>query len=402
MFKILCKYNFLLIQKKYKKALAEYLEVNSNQVSLYWRGRVGLYCILKAMNIQSGDEVILPAFTCVVVPSAIKYLGAKPIYTEINPKTYNIDVEKLEEKITSKTKVILAQNTFGLSSDLDPILAIAKKHHLKVIEDCAHGFGGTYRGRKNGTSATAAFFSSQWNKPFSTGIGGIVLCNDLKLAEKIQAIQASFIQPSFKDETMLATQIFIRKNILHPSIYWAALKIYRWASQRGFISGSSDAGELEDATMPENYLKAGANIQAKKGLEALHVFGKNLAHRKEIAELYNNAFTKINITPVFVPDYAKHTFVKYPFLVKNQEAFLKLAQQNKIPLGDWLNSPIHPIRENLERWDYHEGSFPLAEKIGYHILNLPTDESISIEEAKRIIEFLKKNKKELLGSWKEL
>ena len=391
-----------MIQKKYKKAIAEYLNVESTQISLYWRGRVGLYCILKAMDIQPGDEVILPAFTCVVVPSAIKYLGAKPIYTAIDPTTYNIDLEKLEEKITSKTKVILAQNTFGLSSDLDPILTLAKKHGIKVIEDCAHGFGGTYQGRKNGTSATAAFFSSQWNKPFSTGIGGIVLCNDLELAKKIQTIQESFESPSFKDETMLATQIFIRQNILRPSIYWAALKMYRWASQRGFISGSSDAGELENAEMPPNYLKAGANIQAKKGLEALQDFDKNLAHRKEIAELYNIAFTNLNIAPVYCPEYATHTYVKYPFLVKDQDAFLKLAQQNQIPLGDWLNSPIHPIRENLDRWDYHVGSFPMAEKIGYHILNLPTDESISIKEAKRIILFLEKNKNKIVGSWKDL
>lgn len=391
-----------MIQKKYKKAIAEFLEVDSTQISLYWRGRVGLYCILKAMDIQSGDEVILPAFTCVVVPSAIKYLGAQPIYTAIDPLTYNIDVEKLEEKITPKTKVILAQNTFGLSSDLDPILTIAKKYGIKVIEDCAHGFGGYYKGRKNGTSATAAFFSSQWNKPFSTGIGGIVVCNDLALAEKIQTIQLSLEKPSFKDESMLGLQIFIRKNILRPSIYWAALKFYRWASQWGLISGSSDAGELDDATMPKNYLKSGANIQAKKGLEALQFFEKNIEHRKEIASLYNNAFTKLNIHPVHLPDYATHTYIKYAFLVKDQPTFLKLAQQNQIPLGDWLNSPIHPIRENLERWDYHKGSFPIAEKIGYHILNLPTDESISIQEAKRIIHFLEKYKDRLVVSWKDL
>lgn len=391
-----------MIQKKYKKAIAEFLDVNSTQISLYWRGRVGLYCILKAMDIKPGDEVILPAFTCVVVPSAIKYLGAKPIYTSIDPLTYNIDPNKLEEKITSKTKVILAQNTFGLSSDLDPILTIAKKHHIKVIEDCAHGFGGFYKGRKNGTSATAAFFSSQWNKPFSTGIGGIVVCNELDLVEKIQMIQESFERPSLKDEMMLASQIFIRKNVLRPSIYWAALKFYRWASQSGLISGSSDAGELEGATMPNNYLKSGANIQAKKGLEALKLFDKNIQHRNEVATLYNNAFTKLNISPVFLPEYATHTFIKYAFLVKDQPTFLKLAQQNQIPLGDWLNSPIHPIRENLDRWDYHEGSFPVAEKIGYHILNLPTDESISIKEAKRIVSFLEKNKDQLVGSWKEL
>lgn len=391
-----------MIQKKYKKQIAEYFEVDSSQITLYWRGRVGLYCILKAMDIQPGDEIIIPAFTCVVVPSAIKYLGAKPIYTAINPSTYNIDIERLEEKISDRTKVILAQNTFGLSSDLAPILALGKKYNIKVIEDCAHGFGGFYQNKKNGTSATAAFFSSQWNKPFSTGIGGIVLCNDIDLSSKILEVHKTLERPSKKDEIMLSLQLFIRENLLTPSIYWTALKFYRWASQKGFISGSSDAGELDGATMPENYLKSGANIQAKKGLKELVNFDKNLSHRLQIATLYNNAFTEMKISPVFTPEYATHTYIKYPFLVKDQKKFVELAQNNKIPLGDWMNSPIHPIRENFARWDYQIGSFTLSEKIGCHILNLPTDKKTSLSEAKRIIAFLKKNKEELLKDWTQL
>ena len=128
-------------------------------VFLFWKGRVGLYAILKALDIGPGDEVILPAFTCVVVANAVIYRGATPVYAEIDPKTYNIDPARIEERITEKTKVILAQNTFGLSADLDAIFDVAQAHDLFVIEDCAHGFGGTYKGRLNGTVADAAFFS---------------------------------------------------------------------------------------------------------------------------------------------------------------------------------------------------------------------------------------------------
>ncbi len=391
-----------MILKKYKKSIAEYLDVDANQISLYWRGRVGLYCILKALDIQPGDEVILPAFTCVVVPSAIKYLGAAPIYTSIDPTTYNIDVHQIENKITAKTKIILAQNTFGLSSDLDPILEIANKYNLKVIEDCAHGFGGSYKGRKNGTSATAAFFSSQWNKPFSTGIGGIVLWNEKESLHKINALEKQLSSPTFKDEQMLALQIFIRKNILTPSIYWNALKLYRWASQKGLISGSSDAGELDSAKMPSGYLKTGAKIQAKVGLNKIGSFQSNLEHRKKLASLYSEAFKQLNISPVFQPDYAVHTFTKYPFLVKNQIQFLELAQKNNIPLGDWMNSPIHPIQDNYHLWDLAIKYFPLETKIGKHIINLPTDTSISEEEAFRIINFLKRNKSFLISNWQDI
>jgi len=131
-----------------------------SDVFFFFKGRVALYALLKAIGIHPGDEVILPGFTCVVVPNAIIYLGGKPVYADIDPKTFNIDTAKIEGKITDNTTAIIAQNTFGLSSDLDPILDIGKRYNLKVIEDCAHGYGGSYKGKANGTVADAAFFST--------------------------------------------------------------------------------------------------------------------------------------------------------------------------------------------------------------------------------------------------
>ena len=112
---------------KYKKAIASYLKVDDARVFLFWKGRVGLYAILKALGVSEDDEVIIPAFTCVVVPNAIIYLGAKPVYVDIESSTYNIDIAQVEKAITSKTKVIIAQNTFGLSPNIDALLAIGKK-----------------------------------------------------------------------------------------------------------------------------------------------------------------------------------------------------------------------------------------------------------------------------------
>ena len=127
------------------------------------------------MGVKDNDEVILPAFTCVVVPNAIMYLKAKPVYIDINPETYNISIEKIDEAITENTKVIICQNTFGLSSNIEDIIQIAKKNNLFTIEDCTHGFGGYDNGKPNGTYCDAAFYSTQWNKPFSTGIGGFLV-----------------------------------------------------------------------------------------------------------------------------------------------------------------------------------------------------------------------------------
>ena len=161
-----------------KEQLAGYLSTNPNSVFLFWKGRVGLYAILKSLGIKDGDEIILPAFTCVVAVNPITYLGAKPVYVDIDPMTYNMDVSMIERKVTGKTKAILAQNTFGLAADLDGIFEVANRYKLGVIEDCAHGVGGFHKGKPNGTIADASFFSSQWNKPFSTGLGGYAITKD--------------------------------------------------------------------------------------------------------------------------------------------------------------------------------------------------------------------------------
>ncbi len=375
-------------QLQYKKAIADYLGLSPAQVSLFWKGRVGLYGILQAVGVGPGDEVIIPAFTCVVVPNAIKYLGARPIYAEIDPHTYNMAVDRLAEKITPQTKVILAQNTFGLSSDFDGIQAIANTHGIRVIEDCTHGFGGTYKNQPNGTLASAAFYSTQWNKPFSTGLGGIVVCRDLALAEQLSQFEAKLATPNFKTAQMLSLQRFVRANLLAPALYWSALKLYRFLSKHNLITGSSQGAELAAPIMPPDYLWGMSAAQARAGIQALQSFAENLAHRQQIAAIYHEGLAEIGISPPSVPAYANHTFIKYPILVKDRPTFLRQAEKEKIQLGDWFLSPIHPIEKNFERWDYPYGAFPIAEKISQHMLNLSTDKSISPQEAKRIVKFL--------------
>jgi len=181
-----------------KEKLAEHLCVDSKNIFLFWKGRVSLYAILKAIGIKEGDEIILPAFTCVVAVNPIIYLGAKPVYVDIDPLTYNIDVSGIEKKITQKTRAILAQNTFGLAPDLDRIFEQANKYKLMVIEDCAHGFGGFYKGRPNGTVADASFFSSQWNKPFSTGLGGFAFTKEPRIADKLKEQEETFMRERYQ------------------------------------------------------------------------------------------------------------------------------------------------------------------------------------------------------------
>lgn len=373
-------------EEKYKTAIAYYLAAEKEDIFLYWKGRVALYALLKAINVKEGDEVIVPAFTCVVVPNAIKYCGATPIYVDINGTTYNTDIDKIEEKITPRTKVILCQNTFGLSSNVEELVSLAKRYNLYTIEDCTHGFGGTYNGKPNGTFCDAAFFSTQWNKPFSTGIGGFAYCKDDNLKEMLNRVNLELDKANAKDNFSLSLLYFIREHILVNSLYWQMLKIYRWLSKKNLVLGSSSGEELVSTQMPRNYFKGISKSQIKKGYTAITNFSKKLQLRKENALIYNSFLKKNGKKYVNEALFENHAFLKYPLLVKDKTEVLYLANKMNIPLGEWFCSPLHPVMENLERWDMNTELFPQTCQVAAQIVNLPTDTQ-SIE---KILVFLRK------------
>ena len=372
----------------YKESLAKYLQISQSNIFLFWKGRVAFYAILKALGIKEGDEVIIPAFTCVVVPNAIIYLGAKPVYVDINPDTYNIDLNKLEAKITTKTKVILAQNTFGLAPDLDSIIEIAKKYNLRVIEDCTHGFGGKYKEKLNGTIADASFFSTQWNKPFSTGIGGIAVVKDFELIEKLQSLERNLLQPNFKEKAVLKILFFIRENLLPSFLYWTAIKAYRTLSSRNLIVGSSSGKELEKPVMEDDFFKGVCEFQAKKGVDGIKKIDQVSQHRIRVAARYTEFLKNMEKRIPFIPNYSLHTFLKYPILVRDRAFFIAEAEKRNIELGEWFFSPIHPIMEDYHLWFYNYGDFPIAEYTANKIVNLPTHEGITPEKIEKILTFL--------------
>lgn len=369
---------------EYKQILSETLGASTEQIFLYWKGRVALYALLKAMNIKSGDEVILPAYTCVVVPNAILYLGATPIYVDIDPITFNANIDRLKEAITSKTKAIICQNTFGLSSNLEELVALAHEHNLFTIEDCTHGFGGLYNGKPNGSYCDAAFYSTQWNKPFSTGIGGFALVNNSNLLAPLAKENQQLISPSAKQKTMLKILYFVKKRLLVGYTYWTLVKLYRFLSKHNLVVGSSSGEEITSITQPENYYQSLSPVQMKEGLKNIQTLPKMLNIRRDNAEKYTKYLSAKGKNHVPLSLFENHSFLKYPLLVKNRDQIIHLAEKHKIELGEWLNSPIHPIQEKFELWKLNTELFPNAVFAGKHIINLPTDTNNS----GRIIDFL--------------
>jgi perosamine synthetase len=152
-------------------------------------GSVALDLAVEALGIGSGDEVIIPTFTIISCAAAITRVGAIPVVVDVNPQTWNMDVEKIEERITSQTRAIMVVHIYGLPVDMDPVLDLAKKYGLKIIEDAAEMHGQEYKGKPCGSFGDISIFSFYPNKHITTGEGGMVVTNDEKLAEKCKSMR---------------------------------------------------------------------------------------------------------------------------------------------------------------------------------------------------------------------
>src|SRR4026207_1932070 len=145
-------------------------------------GRMAFYYILKALDLPAGSEVIFPALTFWVVPEMARVLGLRPVFAAVDPEPFNMDPGAVARVVTDKTRAIVPTHLYGLPCEMDPILDVAARHNLFVIEDCAHSLGGLHRGRPVGTFGDAAIFSFQTLKPLNTYGGGMAVLRDSSLA----------------------------------------------------------------------------------------------------------------------------------------------------------------------------------------------------------------------------
>ena len=185
---------------------------NAKQAVSFSSARSGFYAILKGITEVYGikpeeSEVLIQAYTTIAIPNAIKWAGFKPVYVDIKEDTFNIDPDKIEEKITPRTKILLAQHTFGIPAQMDKIAEIAKMRKLILIEDCAHSLGAEFKGKRIGTFGEAAFFSFGRDKIISSTSGGIAIANNENLAEKLK---------NFRDSLPLPPKKWIFQQLMHP------------------------------------------------------------------------------------------------------------------------------------------------------------------------------------------
>ncbi len=179
-------------------------KTDSKYAVLANNGTLALFLALKALGIKEGDEVIVPNFTFIASATSIYFIGAKPVFVDVDKQTLNIDVTQIEKLITSKTKAIMPVHVYGQAADMDPIIAIAKKYHLKVIEDAAQGYGVYYKGKHTGTIGDVGTISFFADKTVTMGEGAVVLTNNEKIYETLKLLRnqgrpnsGTFIHPAF-------------------------------------------------------------------------------------------------------------------------------------------------------------------------------------------------------------
>lgn len=373
-------------RQSYERAVETFF--GTGRVFAFWKGRIALYSILKAMGIGPGDEVIVPGYTCVMVPGPVLYVGAKPVYADIEPNCYGVRPDEVPRKITPRTKAILVQHTYGLPGAVLEIGQIAKQHNIALIEDCCHTFGGRLEGQLLGTFGKAAFFSGQWNKPFSTGLGGLALVHDDKLADRLSAEQARCPAPSRKAAFMLACQLLLYDLIVFPSTSAKVTRLFRWMTKKGLVVGSSNKAEF-DVVMPPGYALAAVPVQCRRGRAQVIGIQDNIAHRRRITARYFEELPKAGYAVPRLPAGAAVPILRFPLRIANKTEALAKAADYGVEIGSWFECPLHPIETDQAAFGYRDGDCPVAEMAAREVINLPTHQRVSEKDIQRTLDFVR-------------
>ncbi len=360
-----------------------------NTKFLFFKGRVALYAILKSLNIGPGDKVVLPGFTCIVVPNAVRYVGATPVYVDIDPKTFNIDISKIDQKSLSGARAIVVQHTFGIPADVDSVKNIASPLGCVTIEDSCQALGSKYKGKEVGASGDFSFFSSQWSKPVTTGLGGWAVVNNPEFIGNMERIYPEFDFPSWAEVFELRVQYFMHSILFRPALFWFLQELYRALSLRGIIISSSSIDELE-GHMPLKYAKSMSRWQKSILLRKLQDFDRHIEHRKWVVSMYEKYLENFEIDVAVLSKYHDPVFLRYPVVLKrhDKQVVLQHARRAGIELGDWFLSPVHP---NCNTWGsvgYERGMCPIAESVCERIVNLPCHIGVGEKYVNRVADFL--------------
>ena len=332
-----------------------------SHLTTFSSGRNSLRAILKAMGIGAGDEVIIPGLTCVVVPYTILHCGARPVYVDIG-HDYRMNLAAVRASLTSRTKAIVAQHTFGLPDRMEEIIPLAKERGIRVIEDCTHVLPGSAHDKKPiGTEGDAAYFSFERGKTISSGWGGAVVTDNEEIARRLHRMQQE-VSPLSRDENLrIGAQLFLTIFTYHPDLFPLVGLIRGWLFRRGVFPKAVPLGECRGEP-PNQLLGRLADIQGSLLLRQV----KQLSSISERRRACVRAFAeRLGGPGTDLP------LMWYPLQVRNRDEAIERFRKHQIQLRQW-EAPLTPANCDMARALYQWGSCPVAEEISRGCVALPT------------------------------
>jgi perosamine synthetase len=306
-------------------------------------GTTALHLALVALDLQAGDEVIIPTVTYIATANAVRYCGATPVLVDVHAETMNIDPADIERKITSRTKGIIPVHLYGHPAEMETINAIARRHKLWVVEDAAEAHGAEVNGRKVGSMGTCATFSFFGNKIVTTGEGGMVTTNDAALAAKLRLFRGQGMD--------LARR------------YWFPVIGYNYRM---------------------------TNIQAAIGLAQMETIDKSLSDRARLAEWYAEALADLEDQIVLPKDvqWTKQVHWMYNIFLREGGATRRDAVMHALDLADIETRPVFYPMHVLPPYK-EDTAYPVADLWAPRGINLPTHQALTRADVQRIADSLK-------------
>jgi len=381
--------DLLLDVKKYEDAVS--VITGAKYVFALGSGRMGLYMLLKALDLPSESEIIVPGYTCVVIPNAIRFAECKPVYVDINLNDFNMDPDAIEAAITPTTKAVLLQHTYGIPADIDRVREICNERKLFLIEDATHALGAVYGDRSIGQWGDAAIFSTETSKMISTDRGGILVTNNKEIANKIKILYDQLPIRSMAVERISCIRIIYNIFVNEPALGGRIKRLLKillgrigtyFSFREGLDFPSYDRSEKNaelDGSFYSLYPRRLSGILSKIGLWQIKRLSTDLANRREKALLLENILSKYGVAiPLYDKGKCRPSFLNFPFLVDSREKWQKEFNRLNINASGYLMDPLHPPETTCHAINgYIWGSCKNAEYVSSHILNLPLNRTMT-------------------------
>lgn len=355
-------------------------------------GRGALYALLKSLHLPAGSEVLLQAYTCVAVPAPAFWAGLTPVYVDIDA-SLTMSAVDLEKKITPQSKVLIIQHTFGVAANMEELLAVAQKHGLFVIEDCAHALKAAHQGARLGSFGDASFFSFGRDKAVSAVFGGVVAVRDGALGERVRAFAKT------QGEASLG---WVFQQLSHAPILAFAKAFYDvFALGRFKLALARKLGVISRAVYPVE--RSGGRVVtlckqmpeaiAQLALHQLAKVERFSLHRQQVAAWYSEQLHKLGLAYQKTGDGAP---LRVAVFYDRAGELIAYARKQRVELGDWYTVSIAPQGVDNKAISYRVGSCPVAERYAKTTFNLPTHIGIGTLERARVISVVES----FLSQWK--